>query len=229
MVASPQPQDLPSRVTRLEDIVDVLSRKTLFSAVINGGGLTLNNGGSITVNGGKIVIGPGGSIQLPAGGTITDALGNILFSADALTGQRLSTPFLAVPGVAKWDGNDGAAFRTGGGTGDYVFQAAHCTAETTLWTGVIPQIVHPEVSYSAAIGRVTGSTSTPTYRLYINGSLVDTRTTAVYAGYGSPFRSITSITSFGSTGVSFSLSVQADVTSTDYFACTFSGLAMCGN
>lgn len=222
MVASPQPQDLPARVTRLEDLLDALSRKTLCSAVVGGGGLTIDNGG-------KIVIGPGGSIQLPAGGTITDVLGNIIFSADTLNGQRLSTPFLAVPAAARWDGNDGATFRTGGGTGDYVFQAAHCTTETTLWTGNIPQIVHSGAAYSAVIGRVTGTTSTPTYRLYINGHLLDTRTTATYAPYASLLHSITGITSFGDQNTSFSLTVQANVTSTDYFAATFYALAMCGN
>jgi hypothetical protein len=221
MVASPQRQDLLSRLAAAEQALTALGNKTFFSVVVGSGG--------ITINGGRIKITSSGGIQLPAGGTITDATGNIIFSADNLTGQRLSTPFLAVPAAARWDGNDGAAFRTGGSVGDYVFQAQHCTAETTLWTGTIPQVVHPEVSYSAAIGRVTGSTSTPTYRLYVNGSLVDTRTTAVYGGYGSPLRSIVPITSFGSQGVSFALTIQADITSLDYFACTFNALAMCGN
>jgi hypothetical protein len=221
MVASPQAQDLPSRVARLEALLDAESRKTLYSAVISSGGLTINDGG--------ITIGPGGSIQLPAGGTVRDAAGNIIFSADSLTGQRLSTPFLPVPMTPMWDGNDGATFRSGGSTGGYAFQAQHCTTETTLWRGFIPQVVHPGVFYNIDVGRLTGATSTPTYRLYINGHLVDTFSTTSNTFYSSPFRDITSITSFGLTNVSASVTMQANVTSADYFNCTVWGLVMCGN
>ncbi len=228
MVASPSatPDDPWERLARLEQIVAALANKTGHSMVVSSGGLTITNGGGIT-------IGPGGSIQLPAGGTIDDAIGDILFSADSLTGQRLSTPFLAIPASPRWDGNDGAAFRTGGSTGDYVIQAAHCTTETTLWVGTIPQVVHPEAFYAAIVGRVTGSTSTPTYRLYLNGTapsnLVDTHATTVYGNYGSPQQNIVPLSVYGAQSVPFSLTIQADVTSSDYFACTFKVLAMCGN
>jgi hypothetical protein len=221
MVASPKRQDQQSLIADLKQALVALGNKTFFSVIVGSGG--------ITINGGRITIISRGGLQLPLGGNITDANGNIIFSADTLNGQRLSTPFLAVPAAAKWDGNDGTTFRTGGSTGDYVFQASHCTTETVLWQGTIPQVVHPGVSYSAVIGRVTGSTSTPTYRLYINGNLVDTKTTTVYGTYSAPLRNITGITSFGSGGVPFTLSVQSDTSSADYFACTFYALAMCGN
>lgn len=222
MVAGPQDNSLPARVARLEQALANLSSKTLFSASVGAGGIAINNGG-------KITIGPGGSIKLPAGGTITDAVGDIIFSADSLSGQRLSTPFLSVGAAAKWDGADGFTFRSGGNVGDYAFQAAHCTSETTLWVGIIPQVIHPGIFYTASVGRMTGATSIPTYRLYLNGNLLDTHTVAAYGYYTCPFRSITSITSFGSNNFEFHLTVQADVTSTDYFACTFNGLTMCGN
>jgi hypothetical protein len=221
MVASPKRSDLLSLLAEVKQVLVALGNKTFFSVVVGSGG--------ITINGGRIKITSSGGIQLPAGGTITDALGNIIFSADSLTGQRMSTPFLAVPAAPMWDGNDGAAFRTGGSTGDYVIQAAHCTTETTLWTGTIPQIVHPQAFWSGVIGSVTGSTSTPTYRLYLNGSLIDTRTTAVYGPYVSALRPISAITSFGSSAVEFHVTVQANTTSADYFAFTFKTLAMAGN
>lgn len=209
------PRDaLEARVAALERALVAATNKTLFSANIGAGGLT---------------IGAGGSINLPAGGAIKDGVGNIIFSADASTGQRLSTPFLAIPMTAMWDGNDGAAFRTGGSTGGYVFQAAHCTTETTLWRGIIPQIVHPRVCYNIDVGRLTGTTSTPTYRLYINGNLVDTFSTTAVGLYSCPFRDITGITGFGTGNVSFNVTVQANVTSTDYFDATAWELVMCGN
>jgi hypothetical protein len=227
MVATPghipgaQSDPLVARVAALEKILAAQGNKTLYSASVGAGG--------ITINGGRITITSSGGIQLPAGGTITDAVGNIIFSADALSGQRLSTPFLAIPASPMWDGNDGAAFRTGGSVGDYVYQAQHCVSEVTLWQGVIPQVVHPAVRYFANVGRVTGTTSTPTYRLYVNGTVVDTFTHAPRVSYGSPLQPITAITSFGSQGVGFALTVEADVTSSDYFAATFNTLAMCGN
>lgn len=226
MVASPQPQDQNSRITRLEDLVDNLTRKTLFSAVVNAGGLTINGGGGITVNGGKIVIGPGGSIQLPAGGTITDAVGNILFSADSLTGQRLSTPFLAIPMVPKWTGG---AFQTNTGVGDYTIPASSVTTETTMWQGFIPQTLHPKVACECTIGRVTGTTSTPTYRMYVAGTLVGTWSQTAYGFFATPNYDITGASVYGVTNAFVTLSIQADVTSADALAFTCNSVQMVGN
>lgn len=214
MVASPQSQEPEARLQRVERDMDNLKRKTLYSAVIGQGGLTIRDGGVI---------------NMPLGGSIRDAQGHIIFSADRSTGQRLSTPFLAVPLTAMWDGEDGAAFRTGGSTGGYAFQAQHCTTETTLWRGLIPQVVHPRVFYDIDVGRLTGTTSTPTYRLYINSNLVDTFSTTAVGLYSCPSRDITGITSFGSSNVPVSVTVQSNNSSTDYFDVTAWQLVMCGN
>lgn len=226
MVASPQPQDQNARITRLEDLVDNLTRKTLFSAVVNAGGLTINGGGGITVNGGKIVIGPGGSIQLPAGGTITDAVGNILFSADSLTGQRLSTPFLAIPMVPLWAGG---VFQSNTAVGDYSVAASVVTSEVVMWTGSIPQTLHPKIQWYGNTGRITGSTSTPTYRLYVNGILIGTWSQTAYTSFATPQYDITAAIGYGFSNVSATVSIQADVTSADNLAFTTKSLLLCGN
>jgi hypothetical protein len=201
--------------------LDAISRKTLANTSINVGG--------ININGGRIKITSSGGIQLPAGGNITDASGNIIFSADALSGVRLSTPFLTIPWVPMWDGQDGSAFRTGGSTGGYAFQAQHCMSEMTIWRAVIPQIVHPAVFYNMDVGRLTGTTSTPTYRLYVNGNLLDTFSTTANSFYSCPFHSITGITGFGTGNVSASVTVQSNISSADYFNATAWNLVMCGN
>lgn len=228
MVASPSatPNDPWARLAALERTVAALENKNLFSAVVSSGGLTINNGGGITVNGGKIVIGPGGSIQLPAGGTITDAAGNILFSADALTGQRLSTPYLAVPLTPRWSGG---RFQTNTGTGDFSIPASSVTAETTLWEGEIPQILHPKAIWSGNLGRVTGTTSVPTYKLYVNNVLVDTYSQTSYAFHESAPLDITGVSVYGVQIAPVRVTIQADVTSTDDLACTVYNVTMAGN
>lgn len=226
MVAGPQDNSLPARVARLEQALTNLTSKTLFSASIGSGGLTINNGGGITVNGGKIVIGPGGSIQLPAGGTITDAVGNILFSADSLTGQRLSTPFLAIPMVPKWTGG---ALQTNTGVGDYTIPASSVTAETTMWQGFIPQVLHPKIACEGTIGRVTGTTSTPTYRMYVAGTLVGTWSQTAYAFFVTPNFDVTGASVYGGMNAFVTLTIQADVTSADALAFTCNSVQMVGN
>jgi hypothetical protein len=226
MVATPAPQDDASRLARLEALVANLIRKNLFSAVIGAGGITVNGGGGITVNGGKIVIGPGGSIQLPAGGTINDAVGNILFSADSLTGQRLSTPFLAIPMIPKWTGG---ALQTNTAVGDYTIPASSVTSETTLWQGFVPQVLHPKMACEATIGRVSGTTSTPTYRMYLAGTLIGTWSQTAYAFFETPDFDITGASVYGGENAFVTLTMQADVTSADALAFTCNLVRMSGN
>lgn len=219
---------LLDRIAALEASVKNLTNKTLFSVSVGSGGITINNGGGITVNGGTIVIGPGGSIQLPAGGTITDALGNIIFSADALTGQRLSTPFLSVPMIPKWAGG---TFQSNTSVGDYSIAASVVTSETVLWSGSIPQALHPKIQWLGATGRITGSTSIPTYRLYVNLVKVGTWSQTTYGNFTTPQFDITGVpgVGFGFQNVSVTVSIQADVTSTDNLAFTTTSVLMCGD
>lgn len=213
------PSNILDRVKRVEQqIAEIRKAIGLTSATITHGDLT--------IRGGSLVIQDSGSIDLPLGGTVKDALGNIIFSADQHTGQRLSTPFLAVPMTPKWKGG---VFQTDTGVGDYAIVASDVTAETTLWQGNIPQVVHPRIGWSGVIGRITGTTSTPTYRLYVNGTLVGSPWSQTgYGGYNTPQFDITGITSFGSENVRVTLSIQADVSSTDNLACGTYSAYMCG-
>lgn len=221
MVGSPDinPKSTETRLAELEAIVAAMGRQTAYSMQISSGGLIINNGGGIT-------IGPGGFIQLPAGGTIRDSVGNILFSADALTGQRLSTPYMAVPMMPKWSGG---RFQTNTGTGDFSIPASSVTTETTLWEGEIPQILHPKAIWSGVVGRIIGTTSTPTYKLYVNSVLVDTFSVAAYTFHESAPIDITGVSVYGVQIAPVKITIQADISSADDMACTIYNVTMAGN
>jgi hypothetical protein len=225
MVATPQHvpgsqyDALAARVAALERQVSAVANKTLFSANIGAGGLSISSGGDLNM-------GPGGDINLSAGGHIKDGAGNILFSADGTTGQRLSTPFLQVPMTALWDGG---TFRSDTTAGDYAIAASLVTTETTLWIGTIPQVLHPAILWSGVVGNITGGSSIPTYRLYINGVLVGTWSQSTYAPFNSPQFDITGVTTFGTQTVQATVTIQASVTSTQNLAFTSYCLNMCGS
>lgn len=209
---------LLAEVNRLRARIDAVDRRTLGSASVGSGGITINNGGSLT-------LGPGGDINLSAGGHIKDGIGDILFSADGTTGQRLSTPYLTVPMVPKWAGG---RFQTNTGIGDYSIPASSVTAETTLWEGEAAQLLHPEAIWSGVLGRITGTTSTPTYRLYVNAVLVATNIQSSYAFYASPAIDITGVSVFGVQIASVKLTIQADISSADDLAFTVYGVVLSG-
>jgi hypothetical protein len=200
-----------SRIAALERQIASVGNKTLFSASIGSGGITIQDGGSI---------------HLPAGGTITDGVGNIIFSADDTTGERLSTPFLSVPMVPLWDGGD---FQTGvaAAFGEYSVKASQVTTETVLWRGSVPQMLHPGVRWRGAVGRMTGTTSTPTYRLYIAGELVGTWTAAGLAGLTTAQFDTTDF-GFGDILLDVTVSIQATPSSADYLAFSTTNVIMCG-
>lgn len=209
---------LLSEINKLKSEVAALSRRTLAASSIGAGGLTISGGGSLT-------IGPGGNINMPAGGHIKDAVGNILFSADGLTGQRLSTPYLAVPMVPRWQGG---RFRTNTGAGDYSIPASSITAESTLWEGEAPQILHPQAIWSGVIGRIVGTTSTPTYKFYVNNVLIGTVSTTTYGFYQMPPTDITAAGVFGIQIVPIKITVQADISSTDDISFTVYNTTLAG-
>lgn len=224
MVMNPQnvPSDaynaLLNEINMLKSQVAALSRQTLQSASIGSGGILINGGGALT-------LGPGGNINMPAGGHIKDAAGNILFSADGTTGQRLSTPYLVVPMVPKWAGG---RFQTNTAVGDYSIPASSVTSETTLWEGEAPQILHPQAIWSGNIGRIVGTTSTPTYKLYINNVLVGTNSTTSYTFYQMPAADITGVGGFGIQIVPVKITIQADISSADDLACTVFNVVLAG-
>ncbi|HEX3778542.1 MAG TPA: hypothetical protein VHX38_02665 [Pseudonocardiaceae bacterium] len=209
---------LQQRVARLEKALANLSNRTLAAAAIGSGG--------ITIDGGSITFQNGGDINLATGGHIRDGNGNIVFSADGTTGEGLSTPFLSVPMMADWNGG---GIRGGtDGLGEYLIGASHITTETELWRGIIPQVLHPNIGMRCVIGRASGATSTPTYRLYVNGALVDTFSQTTFGTFDTGQLDVTAVTVFGSENVGVSLTAQVNTTSTDQIACTCVGVFMCG-
>lgn len=160
MVASPQPQDLPSRVARLEALLDAESRKTLYSASIGAGGLTINSGGVIT---------------LPPGGSVVDASGNTLLQADVLGG--LSRPWASVPLRPLFDDGavlSAAANRTHSGFfGPIELLQGQIVTDQLVWAGTIPELLNPKFSIYGWFGYTTNS-NTITVTINFNGTTVAT-------------------------------------------------------
>jgi len=201
------------------------------TVIVNTGStLTVTNVSSLAISGsGDLNMGPGSDVNFSAGAHIKDGAGNILFSADGSTGQRMSTPFLSVPMVPNWAG--GGIRNAGDGIGEYLITASNVTAETELWKGIIPQALHPNIAMRCVIGRASGATSTPTYRFYVNGTLVDTFSTATFSVFDTGQLDIfnNGATVFGTGPVGVSFTIQASVTSADQLVCTCVGVFMCGH
>jgi hypothetical protein len=171
--------------------------------------VSINNDGttSILVN---------GNIQLPVGGKILDGVGNIIISADALSGVGLSTPFVAVPLNPLWNG------LTGSPGGYPQIAASACASEIQIWNGIIPMLAWPQIRFNMTTGRALGTVSVPTYRFYINGVLVDTLTDATIRNYSNKIFTLPPFSvlglAFGVSPVGVSITIQASVSNTDTFA-----------
>jgi hypothetical protein len=170
-------------------------RKTLYSASISEGGLTVQGGGALRVklpNGVEIFyagpltflgVGYQGIIMRRADGTALfytfpvsgnpavigwrwlDQLGTEVLSSDAITGG-LARPWIPVYLVPK--------MAMAAGTFAY-FNIAAPGAETQLWEGRIPLVSHPFVEVDGIWGQASGSNST-IYRLKVAGVQVGTWT-----------------------------------------------------
>lgn len=209
---------LLKRIQQLERAVANLANKTLFSASVGAGGIAINDGGGIT-------IGPGGEIVLPAGGKIFDGAGNIIFSADGTTGQRLSTPFLPVMMYPEFQNRTTAnGFMT-------CLASDIGTTEKNLWEGAIPQVVAPLIMWKFVGGDASSSAITVTYRLYVNGTMVDSfssNTTTVHQTSQFDALDITEITIFGTTNVPVVVTAQCSGTNADQIFAQMLGVAQCG-
>lgn len=165
-----------------------------------------------------------GDIELPVGGHLRDGANNIIMSADAVTGQGLSTPFIPIPIYPAWSGNwgSGATYPT--------IVASACVAETQIFTGNIPQLVWSRILWNILAGRAGGGTTTPVYRFYLNGILVNTLPSPAFGNYVFNNKILAPLglaLPFGSS-VSISVTVQATATATDLYACGLS-TAMVGD
>lgn len=105
--------------------------------------------------------------------------------------------------------------------------ASACTSEVSLWEGRIPQALHPQLKVVGVFGRVTGTTSVPTYRARIQGQLVGTWSQTEYNPGSSPPFDITDVTQFGGESGKLEITMQADVSSDDNLACSAVAI-LCG-
>lgn len=137
-------------------------RKTLYSAAISEGGLTIQGGGGLFV-------------KDAAGNPIFTVEGNHLFSfwdynndvilrADPLGG--LAEPWLGINMYPAFLPNLAA-----GATGAWT--TPDRTAENVVWRGRLAQVTHPYVVVDGDWGYASGA-GTATYRLYINGVVKST-------------------------------------------------------
>lgn len=208
---------LLKRLVALEKRLDAIANKTLSSASITSGGLTID-GGSITLKG-------SGDINMPAGGHIRDGQGNIIFSADAGSGERLSTPFLPIPLYPEFGNRTtGLGFMT-------CLASDIGTTEKQIWEGVIPQVVAPLVMWKFLGGDASSNLVTVTYRLYVNSNLVDSfsaNSTFVHQTSEFDGLDITEITTFGTTNVPITITAQCSVSNADQVFCQLLSAAQCG-
>jgi hypothetical protein len=125
MVASPSatPDDPWQRLTQLEKIVAALANKTLYSANIGAGGLTIN-GGSIDVNSSgidKFHTGPDLTV-------IRDQAGDIVISDDIVAGWGFTQPNLSVPLYSQLSTAPFFVFNAGLAGVDILIYQAACPA-----------------------------------------------------------------------------------------------------
>jgi hypothetical protein len=151
---------LLKRVMALEQTVKAIGNKTLFSASIGAGGITINNGGGIT---------------LPPGGSIVDASGHTLLQADVLGG--LSRPWQSVPLRPLFDDGtilSAAANRTHSGFfGPIELLQGQIVTDQLVWAGTIPELLNPKFSIYGWFG-YTSNSNTITVTINFNGTTVAT-------------------------------------------------------
>jgi hypothetical protein len=195
--------DLAAELQTLRRMVEELSRKTLYSASVSEGGLTIQDGGTLKVLDGDgdttVFIGGSKSNPRPDGKPQQE----VVFYDDA--GQfrfAIFDPFPNENGfkqqVFMWDASGRPVFSmdnagglaqpwvdvslypkfsmAAGSTWDYM-TIAPSTTERTLWEGRIPSTCWPKMAVDGVWGVASG-TGTHTYRVKINGV---TKSTTVYS------------------------------------------------
>lgn len=228
MATSPPQDNLPARINYLENLIREIARNPNYPFSVVGPTGTRYFSVSPGVSGTPVT-----KIRMGIGGKIYDGAGNIIFSADQASGQRLSTPFLTVPLSPQWDGGIFQAYNAGAVTqslGRYTIVANSVLAETTMWEGMIPQVLHPKMKWSGVVGRATGTTSTPTYKLYVGGVIVKTWSLTAPTNYDSGDIDITGVAGvgFGFEQVGVKLTISCTPTSNDHIYCHSYGVVMLG-
>lgn len=146
MAGSPKPgsfsneQALLDRITALEATVKNLTNKTLYSASIGAGGIT---------------VGAGGGIKLATGGTITDSHGNVLAESDPVAG--IARPWAPVPMYQ--------CFLSSQDSTEPTQLQSHMVSGAPMWIGTVPAINWPRLAVYGHFGYISGvgSTTSVTY------------------------------------------------------------------
>lgn len=249
MVATPQPDDIAAQIQELKLRIDELDRKTLYSAQISGGGLTVK-GGFIRLlddaGNERLYIGPS-NFSMDPGQTqpvfwVRDASGKIRL------GVYDAEPGGYEPTFWTFDDSNHVAFTTdknGGIAEPWVYvpmymqfiptnftnatntdpclPASACNGGV-VWNGRIGKVSHPRIQFDVTRGRVSGTNATPTYTLWVGGNQIDSYNPT---GYGSEVRGPFDISSLvGQTNVVVEMKVSATGTGTDLIAIGMNGVSL---
>ncbi len=230
---------IEDRLARIEQLLREIPRKTLYSASIGAGGLTISDDGTlrmVDVNGiERFKIGTTSGFEgfeqpvlyvRDANGKLRIAMYDPLPVSDGY--QPVFWVFDHVDHVAfTTDKNGGVAepwipavlyprwTMAAGIYGYRTIDATTITAETQLWEGRLGKVSHPRIQIDGSWGQASGSNST-TYRLKVNGTTVGSWT--VGGGLNVSVRGPYDIASLvGTSNVVVELTVQA--TGTGLVAC----------
>lgn len=248
MVATPQPEDWGAQLDALKRRIDEMERKTLYSASIGSGGLTVRGGFIRLVDDAgveRVYIGPSTFAQ-PPGVTqpvfqVRDASGAVRFGVyDAEPGATYE------PTVWVFDDSNHVAFTTDqqGGIAEpwlnvamyprfiptnftnstgttWTLPASSCNGDI-IWDGRIGKVSHPRIQFDVITGRVTGTNAVPTYTFWVNGVQEGSFSGTGHGGnIVGPF-DISNL--LGQTNIPVHVKVSATGTGTDLIACGMTGV-----
>lgn len=243
MVATPQPEDWGAQLDALQRRIEEMERKTLYSASIGSGGLTVKGGFIRLVDDAgveRLYIGPS-TFQQPPGVTqpafmVRDSSGRVRLGVyDAEPGAAYE------PTVWIFDDADHVAFTTDqqGGIAepwlpvpmypkfiptnftnstntDPCLPASACNGGA-IWNGRIGKVSHPRIQFDITRGRVTGTNAVPTYSFYVNTNLIGTHS---HTDYGPTLVGPFDISNLlGTANIVVEVRVSATGTGTDLIAC----------
>jgi hypothetical protein len=248
MVASPQPDDPGSQLDALTRRIDELERKTLYSASIGEGGLTIRGGYLKMVDDTgteRLFIGESPD-SMPPGQTqpvfrVRDSSGNIrlgVYDNSAgydpvvwiyddsghvafTTDQNggIAEPWIPIPMYARF-----IPTNFPNATGTFPTLPASACNGNGIWEGRIGKVSHPYIQFDIVTGRVTGTNAVPTYTFWVNGVQEGTLTTAVLGpNVVGPF-DISNLIGFSN--VTIEIKVSAVGTGTDLISCAVNGVWM---
>jgi hypothetical protein len=249
VVATPQPDDPAYQIKALEKRIDEMERKTLYSAQISDGGLTIKGGFIRLLDDAgqeRLYIGPS-SFSMPPGETqpvfwVRDASGRIrlgvydnnaggyeptFWTFDDSSNVAFTTdinggvaePWVYLPMYPKFIPTN---FANSTGT-EPTLPASSCNGGV-IWAGRIGKVSHPFIQFDIVTGRVTGTGATPTYTLWVGGvQLASYTNAAFFASVHGPY-DISSL--IGDTNVVVEIKVSATGTGTDLISCGVNGVAL---